>query len=118
VGNVMSGAYVLQASGNQGDYAQTVLQVEGGASLALSPAAGPPGMDVSVQGAGFLPTDTTCTISSSSSPNPVLTGTAACVIQNGTANGGFVIGNVLPGEYVIQLTGNQGDSAQTILDVE
>jgi hypothetical protein len=49
-----------------------------------------------------------------------LTGTVACVIPSGTGMpyGGFIIGNVLPGEYVVQLTGNQGDSAQAILAVD
>ena len=119
VGNVMPGAYLIQASGNQGDYAQTILQVSGGAQIGLSPATGQPGAQVSVEATGFLPTDTTCTISSPTQ-NVVLTGTAACVIQSGsgTPHGGFTIGNVLPGEYVIQITGNQGDSAQAILAVE
>ena len=79
-----------------------------------------PGDQISVQGSGFLPTDTTCTISSPSSPNLIQPGTAACVIRMGTgiAVGGFIIGNVLPGSYVVQLTGNQGDFAQAILVVE
>ena len=74
---------------------------------------------VSVHVTGLLPTDTTCTISSPSSPNVVLPGSAACAIQAGTgvANGGFIVGNVLPGSYVIQVTGNQGDFAQTVLAV-
>jgi len=118
VGNVPIGAYVIQASGNMGDSAQTILEVTGGSQLQLSPATGGPGLDVVVQGSGFLPTDTTCTISSPSSPNPILPGSAACVIQGGRAIGSFLIGNVLPGEYVIRITGNQGDSAQTIIDVE
>lgn len=117
VGNVLPGAYVVQASGNQGDFAQAILEITGGAQLGLSPATAQPGSDVSFQGTGFLPTDTTCTISSPSSPNPILPGTAACVIQNGTAFGSFTVGSVLPGEYVIQITGNQGDSAQTIIAV-
>jgi hypothetical protein len=72
---------------------------------------------VSVRVTGLLPTDTTCSISSPSSPNVVLPGSAACAIQAGTgvANGGFIIGDVLPGSYVIQVTGNQGDFAQTVL---
>ena len=72
---------------------------------------------VSVHVTGLLPTDTTCSISSPSSPNVVLPGSAACAIQAGTgvANGGFIIGNVLPGSYVIQVTGNQGDFAQAVL---
>jgi hypothetical protein len=50
----------------------------------------------------------------------VLGGTAACAIPSGSGMpyGSFIIGNVLPGEYVVQLTGNQGDSAQAILGVE
>ena len=115
----MPGDYIVQASGNLGDFAQALLEVSGGAQIGLSPATGPPGVDVSVQGSGFLPTDTTCSISSPSSPNPILPGTGACIIQSGTgmAIGSFIIGNVLPGEYVIQLTGNQGDSAQTLLGI-
>ena len=120
VGNVMPGAYVIRASGNQGDFAEAILQVNGGAEIGLSPATGPPGVDVSVQGMGFLPTDTTCNLSSPSSPNVILLGTTACVVQSGSGipHGGFIIGNVLPGEYVIQLTGNQGDSGQAIITVE
>jgi len=89
-------------------------------SSAISSPASYPGGRVSVQGSGFLPTDTTCTLSSPSSPNLILTGTSACVIQMGTgiAFGGFIIGNVLPGYYVVQLTGNQGDFAQAIIGVE
>jgi len=117
VGNVMPGAYVIQASGNQGDFAQALLQVSGGAEIGLSPATGQPGVDVSVQGMGFLPTDTTCNLSSPS-PAIILRGTAACVIQSGIPNGGFIIGNVLPGQYVIQLSGNQGDSGQAIIAIE
>ena len=118
VGNVMPGAYVIQASGNQGDFADAILQVNGGAEIGLSPATGQPGLDVSVQGVGFLPTDTTCILSSPSSTNVILQGSAACVIDSGVPHGGFIIGNVLPGEYVIQLTGNQGDSGQAIVTIE
>ena len=120
VGNVMPGAYVIQASGNQGDFAQALLQVSGGAQLGLSPGTGAPGVDVSIMGTGFLPTDTTCTISSPSNPNLILTGTSACALQagSGTPHGSFIIGNVLPGQYVVQVNGNQGDYAQAILAVE
>jgi len=119
VDNVMPGGYVIQATGNQGDFAQVLLQANGGAQIGLSPATGQPGTEVSVQASGFLPTDTTCTISSPTR-NVVLAGTAACVIQAGsrTPHGGFTVGNVLPGQYVIQITGNQGDSSQAILAVE
>jgi len=74
---------------------------------------------VSVHVTGLLPTDMTCIISSPSSPNVIAPGSAACAIQVGTgiANGGFIIGVALPGSYVIQVTGNQGDFAQTLLSV-
>ena len=74
---------------------------------------------VSIHVTGLLPTDTTCTISSPSSPSVIAPGSAACAIQVGTgvANGGFIIGVALPGSYVIQVTGNQGDFAQTLLSV-
>ena len=119
VGNVGPGDYLVQASGNMGDSAQALLEVSGGAQLQLNPATGAPGLDVSIQASGFLPTDNTCNISSPSTPNAILPGSAACVIQSGTgiASGGFIIGNVLPGDYVVQVTGSQGDSVQAILDV-
>jgi len=74
---------------------------------------------VSVHVTGLLPTDATCIISSPSSPNVIAPGSAACAIQVGTgvANGGFIIGSAPPGSYVIQVTGNQGDFAQTLLTV-
>jgi len=119
VGKVLSGEYVVEAFGNRGDFAQAVLKVSGGAQLQLSPASGAPGVDVSIKGTGFLPTDTTCTISSPSSPSPILPGSGACVMQSATAMavGSFMIGNASPGEYVIQVTGNHGDSAQAVLKV-
>lgn len=117
VGNVPPGAYVVEATGNQGDLGQAILEVSGGAQIGLSPATGAPGADVSIHGTGFLPTDTTCTISSPSSPNVILPGSGACVIQSGTPYGSFMVGNVPPGEYVVQITGNQGDSAQGLVTV-
>ena len=121
IGNVLPGQYVVQVTGNYGDFAQAIIQVNSGTtqpgtSHVTSLQAG---SRVSVQATGLLPTDTTCQLSSPSSPNVILPGTAACVIQAGTgvAYGGFIIGNVLPGSYVIQVTGNQGDTAQTVLTV-
>jgi len=121
IGNVLAGEYVIQVTGNYGDFAQAIVQVnEGAPQYGLGHVAGyQAGSRVSIQAAGLLPTDTTCQLSSPSSPNVILPGTAACVIQAGTgvAYGGFIVGNVLPGEYVIQVTGNQGDFAQTVLSV-
>lgn len=95
------------------------IRVDAAPQMGLSPATGSPGRQVSITGAGFLPIDNTCTISSPSSPYVILSGVAACVIQvgSGLPTGGFTIGNVLPGQYVIQITGNQGDFAQALLNV-
>ena len=120
IGNVLPGSYVIQVTGNDGDFAQAIVQVGGGSSQSGSNVSGlEAGSRVSVRATGLLPTDTTCQLSSPSSPNVILPGTAACVIQVGTgvAYGGFIIGNVLPGSYVIQVTGNQGDFAQTVVAV-
>jgi len=118
VGNVLPGAYVIQATGDQGDFAQALLQVDGGAQVGLSPATGQPGTHVLVTASGFLPTDTRCTISSPSH-NVILAGTVACAIQvgSGTPYGSFTVGNILPGQYIIQVTGNQGDTAQALLNI-
>jgi len=121
IGNVLPGDYVIQVTGSYGDFAQAIVDVDGGASQNVSSQVGGyyPGSRVSIEASGLLPTDNTCQISSPSSPNAVLPGTAACVIQAGTgvANGGFIVGVVLPGSYVIQVTGNEGDFAQTVLTV-
>ena len=121
IGNVLAGAYVIQVTGNYGDFAQAIVQVNGGAPQSgHGHVAGyHSGSRVSFQATGMLPTDTTCLLSSPSSPYVILPGTAACVIQAGTGvgYGGFIVGNVLPGSYVIQVTGNQGDFAQTVLAV-
>jgi hypothetical protein len=118
-GNVLSGQYLIQVSGSPGgDFGTAIFNVTVGPSITQSPATARAGAHVTVNGTGFLPTDTLCTISSPGS-SAVLTGTQACAIQSGTGvtGGSYTIGNVLPGEYVIQVTGNQGDFAQTVLNV-
>ena len=119
IGNVLAGEYVIQVTGNYGDSAQAIVQVNGGAPQNGHVAGYQAGSRVSIQATGLLPTDTTCRLSSPSSPNVILPGTAACAIQAGTgvAYGGFIVGNVPPGDYVIQVTGNQGDFAQTVIAV-
>jgi hypothetical protein len=118
VGSVAPGQYVVQVTGNQGDYAQALFNVTLGPKIALSPATVPPGHSVIVNGTGFLPFDGTCTISSPS-PNVVEYGSAACVTRLGTGvvSGSFILGNVLPGQYIVQVTGNYGDWAQAVLNV-
>jgi hypothetical protein len=119
VGNVLPGQYLITATGNGGDYGTAILNVTLGATITLSPATGQPGFHVAVNGTGFLPTDSACTVSSPGSP-AVLPGSQACVLYqvgNGKVASSFTIGNVLPGQYVIQVTGNQGDFAQALLNV-
>jgi len=88
--------------------------------VGLRPILSAPGGQVSVQGTGFLPTDTTCTISSPTSPYLILNGSAGCAIQSGIgiAVGSFIVGNVPAGYYVVQITGNEGDFGQTIVSVQ
>ena len=128
VGNVQPGQYVIQVQGDQADFAQAVLNVTGGPSITITPIAGTIGTTISVHGAGFLTTDQSCSISSTSTPNPVLAGSSACAITVGTGivTGSFIIGDVPAGEYVIEITacsGNNGcapsagDFAQAVLTV-
>jgi len=119
IGNVLPGQYVLQVTTNDGSFAQAVFNVTLGAQITLSPGtAKEPGYNVIVNGTGFLPTDTACVLSSPGS-NAVEGGTAACSVRAGTGviSGSFVVGNVLPGQYVIQVTGSQGDFATAVLTV-
>jgi hypothetical protein len=81
----------------------------------LTPATGIIGNEILVNGTGFLPTDQSCSISGIGNGNvfnPVLTGSAACAIAVGTGvvNASFVIGDVSPGQYVIEITGCLGNS--------
>jgi len=128
VGNVQPGQYVIQVQGDQSDFAQAVLNVTGGPSITLTPTAGTIGTTISIHGTGFLTTDQSCSISSTSTPNPILAGSSACAITVGTGivTGSFIIGDVPAGEYVIEVTacsGNNGcapsagDFAQAVLTV-
>ncbi len=128
VGNVLPGQYVIQVTGDKGDFAQRALNVTAGLRLSLSPGTGSIGTSIDVNGTGFLTTDQSCSISSTSSPNPILLGSAACAATVGTGivHGSFVIGSVSPGEYLIEVTGcvgntgcapSVGDFAQAVLNV-
>ena len=121
VGNALPGQYVIQVTGNQGDFAQAVLTVVNGPRLYLNPGSGRQGDDILVNGTMFLPTDSSCTLISGStnSFNPILpdSGAVAIAVGTGLVNGSFIIGPVPPGQYVIQVTCNEGDSAQAVLRV-
>ncbi|MGD0424780.1 MAG: hypothetical protein ABSA92_15185, partial [Candidatus Bathyarchaeia archaeon] len=135
IGNVGEGQYVIQVTGNTGDFAQAVLNVTAGAFIQLGVngifagvgrvAGGVTGTHVSIEGSNFLPGDAnsgTCTISSPSSGTVIASGSAACSFfkaSNGFANvtGSFVVGNVAEGQYVIQVSGSAGDRAQAVFNV-
>jgi hypothetical protein len=136
IGNVLPGQYVIEVTGcggnngctpSVGDFATAIFNVTLGPKITLSRGTAPPGLSVNVNGTGFLPTDTACSISSPGS-GAVLSVTAACVKQAGSViiSGSFIVGNVLPGQYIIEVTGCQGnngcspsvgDFAQAILNV-
>jgi hypothetical protein len=86
----------------------------------LTPTGGITGSQVHVRGSEFMTTDTACTISSPSSPNVIFGATGACTIQSGTGVvvGEFIVGIVPPGNYVVQVAGNQGDIAQATITVQ
>jgi hypothetical protein len=129
IGNVLPGQYVIMITGYAGgDSAQAIVNVVSGPSIRVYPTVCgstgttggcTPGTHIFVNGTGFLPTDTTCALGAPGS-NVIEAGTQACVIEVGTGivNASFTIGNVLPGQYVIQITGYAGgDSAQAIVNV-
>jgi hypothetical protein len=133
VGQVSAGDYVIEVTactGNvgcvpsAGDFAQKVFTVTGGPTITLSPTSGGPGADITVSGKGFALSDQSCSITSPSNPNVVLN--SGCSVTSATENvhGSFIVGNVLAGQYVIEVTGcqgntpcspSQGDFAQEVL---
>ena len=135
VGNVTPGDYVIEVTactGNNGcspsagDFAQQVFTVTAGPLITLSPANGVSGTDISVSGTGFQLSDQSCSITSPSNPNVVEN--PGCSVTSGTEgiHGSFIVGNVSPGQYVIEVTGcsgnnvcspSQGDFAQQVLTV-
>src|SRR5208337_1331151 len=133
VGNVPRGQYVIEVTGcpgnngcspSAGDFAQAVFNVTSGPVINLIPAKGPTGTHVSFEGTFFLSTDTTCTISSTSGGS-IIQGGACSVftVSSGpltgftNVTGSFIVGNVQNGQYVIEISGNQGDFAQAVFNV-
>ena len=132
VGNVPEGQYVIQVSGSAGDSAEAILNVTSGAFIQISVAgasggfvkvgqvaSGPIGTHVDIEGSNFLSNDAfnsaTCSIGSPTSGSIVVNG--ACSFfktSSGVVNatGSFEVGNVPEGQYVIQVSGSAGDSAQ------
>ena len=130
IGNVLPGQYAIQITGyGAGDSAQAIVNVVSGPSIRVFPVACggigtsggcEAGAHIFVNGTGFLPTDTSCALGAPGGTGVIEAGTQACVIEVGTGvvNASFTIGNVLPGQYAIQITGyGAGDSAQAIVNV-
>ena len=119
VGPVSVGQYTIEVTGcpgnngcapSIGDFAQGVFTVTSGPAIRLSPATGAPGTHVLVNGTGFSLVDINCAVAAPGS-GAILPGTQACVIRTGTGlvNASFTIGNVLPGQYIIQVQGSGGE---------
>jgi hypothetical protein len=116
VGNVASGSYVVRVTGNPyGDFAEATFNIVSGASIDLTPQSGIAGTVVHISGIGFLPSDRGCTITGSGGVVTI----AACsmVAGSGAPKGNFTIGNVVPGAYLITVTGTYGDTAQNVTQV-
>ena len=86
-----------------------LLPVNADAQVSLSPSGGPKGTIVTVSGSNFAIGDTSCSMSSPSD----LIANPECSVSNGVVSGGFAVGNVAVGEYVVTVIGNSGDSATT-----
>ena len=113
--------------GNQGDFARAIFEVTGGPFIQVStgppsgyasvgqPAKGQVGSHVSVEGSNYLTTDTSCTVGGVGVLVLISGGTAACAVF--TSKWGYQRyrqlqrGNVRPGQYLVQISGNQGDLA-------
>src|SRR5208282_1112661 len=124
VGNVPIGQYVIQVTGNGGDFAQAIFNVTRGAVINLIPTKGPTGTHVSFEGTFFLSYDTQCYVSSPSGGSIIQgAGCSVFTVSSGpltgftNVTGSFIVGNVQVGQYVIQVSGNQGDFAQAIFNV-
>jgi len=69
--------------------------------LMLNPSSGQVLAQVLVQGFGFSPSDSSCSLLG----NPVAS--PSCTISGGSLTGSFVVGNVPAGSYTVTATGNQ-----------
>ena len=76
--------------------------------ITLAPSFGHVGDLVSVSGSGFLPADSTCTLSGS-----IITAVSLCSIAGGVPTVSFTVGNVAPGVYTITAIGTQAADLAT-----
>jgi len=121
VGNVAPGSYTIVISGTPGGDSVspsfTVTAPSSSGFLDLNPNNGVAGTDVEINGqvtSGITNLDQSCSLSSPNNAG-IITG-AACAVNGGGSTlgnftGSFVVGNVSPGQYVIEVTaclGNNG----------
>ena len=93
-----------------------IVEVRASPSITLTPRTSNLGAHIVVNGTGFLPPDPrSCTLSSPGSA-AVLARSPTCSVINGVAAASFIVGNVVPGQYLIQITAGS-DFAQTVLFV-
>jgi uncharacterized membrane protein YhaH (DUF805 family) len=117
VANVGGGTYTITAIGRPaGDSASATFTVTGsGATIALSPSSGQPGMTVTVTGYGFRGGDTTCALTGAAVASYP---SATCFVSNGALTGSFVVANVPGGSYTVTATDQTaGDSASASFQV-
>ena len=118
-----AGSYIITVTGNpKGDSIQTSFEVNE-LLFSLNPTSGSVGNEVNFTISNAPMNDTSCSISS---PAGGVVTLSACVVSNGSGSGTFVVGNVSPGDYVIEVTactGNNGcapsvgDFAQQVFTV-
>ncbi|HYW00297.1 MAG TPA: hypothetical protein VE862_02445 [Candidatus Acidoferrum sp.] len=90
----------------------------GPGTVTLNPSSGSAGTKVSLTGS-LLPGDTGCTITSPSMG--FVLGYRCTVLPGGLVNGSFTVGTVMPGQYLILVSGTpgnpNGDYAQALFAV-
>jgi len=104
------GSYIITVTGTQaGDSGQASFQVNS-LTLSLAPTSGAVGTEVAFTITNAPINDTSCSVSSQ--PSGIVT-VSACVVNNGSGSGTFVVGKGTTGDYAIEVTactGNNGCS--------
>ena len=120
VANVATGSYSILVTGSPGgdsvSVSFTVTAPSSSGFLDLNPNNGQAGIDVSIMGqvaSGVTNLDQSCSLSSPTN-GAIITG-AACAVNGGGSTignftGSFIVGNVSPGQYVIEVTACAGNN--------
>ena len=120
VANVATGSYSILVAGSPGgdsvSVSFTVTAPSSSGFLDLTPNNGLAGIDVAIMGqvaSGVTNLDQSCSLSSPTN-GAIITG-AACAVNGGGSTignftGSFIVGNVSPGQYVIEVTACAGNN--------